>query len=98
MNELIITTVVGLVIAIISFFLKQTIGRVNKNSEELGDIRQNYVKRDELDKQFGKLSRDVEKIRDNYITKDDFVRELSGLDRKLTQLLNLHLKGGDNGG
>ena len=76
------------VIAIISYFLRQSFARIDRMHSEITQLRQDTVRREEYDKAIDELRDDVKDIRDNYIKRDDFYREVSKLDRKLDVIMD----------
>ena len=76
------------VIAIISYFLRQSFARIDRMHNDLAQLRQDTVRREEYDKAIDELRDDVKDIRDNYIKRDDFYREISKLDRKLDAIMD----------
>ena len=76
------------VIAIISYFLRQSFARIDRMHSEITQLRQDTVRREEYDKAIDERRDDVKDIRDNYIKRDDFYREVSKLDRKLDVIMD----------
>jgi cell division protein FtsB len=99
----IVIFVLTIIIGIIGFFLRRTIGEVDKNSDDIKTIKKDYVTRDEL-KTFKddlkddvkRLSDNIDDIKDNYIKKDDFVRSIADTNSRLERIYNFLL--GMNGG
>ena len=91
MNEwvkVLLPIVAGLAITVIGYFLRQSFTRIDRMQNDLAQLRQDTVRREEYDKAIDELRDDVKDIRDNYIKRDDFYREISKLDRKLDAILD----------
>lgn len=77
-----------LIIAIIGHFLRQSFTRIDRMHNDITQLQQDMVRREEYDKAIDELRDDVKDIRDNYIKRDDFYREISKLDRKLDAIMD----------
>ena len=104
----IITTVVGLAIGVIGYFLKRTMSTVDNHGKDIQNIQLTYVTKDEMktlrqettDKT-DEIEKSVGDIKDKYLTKDDFYRTQANTDKKLDKMYDLLLsmsKGGNNHG
>ncbi len=89
----IITTVAGLAIGTIIYFLKRTMNKVDSHDKDITDIKLTYVTKTELNELKGdvaggieKLEKDVSGIKDKYLTKDDFYRTQAATDKKLDRM------------
>lgn len=78
----IITTVAGLAIGIISFFLKRTISQVDR----LDICKASKDEMDTLDKRVDGVVKSIGDIKTNFLTKEDFFREQEKTDRKLDNI------------
>ena len=89
----IITLIITTVVSIIGFFLKRTMGRVDKCEERLEEIPNKY----ESAKQHAKdiadfkeelkgVKADVKTISNDFLKKEDFVRKMSEIDTKFERL------------
>lgn len=97
----IVSVVGGILLAVISFFLRRTIGLVDKlelKVQDKADCEDITTLRKDMEKRTDKLTRDIESIREDYITKEDFFREQAKTDRKLDLILDILLgRNGNNG-
>lgn len=93
----IVSTIVGIIVGIISYFLKRTMASLDKCEEAVqdkADRAELTTVRCDLQARVDGLSRDVASIRENYLTKEDFFREQAKTDRKLDQIIQILMKGG----
>lgn len=72
-------------IGTVGFFLKRTIGRVDKCEHDLAEC----VKKDEFTREVKELNAAIRDIKEDYITKEDFYREQSKTDRKLDRITDI---------
>lgn len=86
--KVLLPLVATVVISIIGYFVKRSFSRIDGLHNELVQLRQDTVRREEYDKAIDELRDDVKDIRDNYIKRDDFYREISKLDRKLDAIMD----------
>lgn len=91
--------ILGILLAIIAWFLKRTIGIVDdcqkqqiKMKEEKANVSDLNALREEMKDRFEKVTDDIAGIKEDYITKDDFFREQAKTDRKLDMILDILLK------
>ena len=66
MSEWAITTVVGLVISAITYFLKRTMNQVDRQGNQIQDVKGEMVTKTEHKEQVTKLEKDIRQIRDDY--------------------------------
>ncbi len=101
----IVSTVGGILIAVIGYYLKRTISIIDRCEQEIKTLDEGKADKEDLaalkidvEKRVDKLSRDIEGIKEDYITKEDFFREQAKTDRKLDMILDILLerKGGRN--
>ena len=84
----IVSIVLGIIVGIISFFLKRTINQVDRLEEnkacksEVADLK----------KEMAGLERNISDVKSNYLTKDDFYREQAKTDRKLDDITGYLMK------
>lgn len=86
--RIIVPIIITVAISIISYFLKQSFTRIDRMHNDITQLQQDMVRRDEYNKAIDELRDDVKDIRDNYIKRDDFYREISKLDRKLDAIMD----------
>lgn len=86
--RIIVPIIITVAISIISYFLKQSFTRIDRMHNDITQLQQDMVRREEYDKAIDELRDDVKDIRDNYIKRDDFYREISKLDRKLDAIMD----------
>lgn len=84
------TTVVGLMISGLIFFLKKQLSDIEKSIEK---SRQDSLKAreslgDRIEKLEGKLQSTIEEMPYKYTLRDDFIRAVTGLDAKLDKILD----------
>lgn len=98
--------VLTVMLGIIGYFLKRTINLVDKHENEISDIKDKYVTKEEigclqsdLKSEIGKLAAGIDSLKDNYIRKDDFVREIADLNRRQDRVYDilLEMKGEKHG-
>lgn len=89
----ILTTVAGLAIGTIIYFLKRTMSKVDSHDSDITGIKLTYVTKTELGElkedvaaSTGKIQKDVAGIKDKYLTKDDFYRTQAATDKKLDRM------------
>lgn len=94
----IITTVAGLAITIIGFFLKRTINTTDRHDEAIHRIQLTYVTKAELQDIKNQLqtgiqgvASDVKEIKADSLTKDEFYRAIGDLAKQYEKLLDMHL-------
>lgn len=94
--------VLSVTVGIIGFFLRRTVGLVDKHEEDISNMKDLFVTKDEwntlqngLRAEAHKLSEGIESLKDNSIRKDDFVREIADLNRRQDRIYDilLELKG-----
>ena len=66
MNEWIITTVAGLAISAITYFLKRTMNQVDGQGKAIQKVKDEAVTRTENKEQVTKLEKEIRQIRDDY--------------------------------
>lgn len=81
--SIIIPIIISTVVAVIGFFLKRTIDRVDNSEKRISAIREDYTPKDTHQKDIDECRGDIKQIKDDYITKSDFFREQSKTERKL---------------
>lgn len=101
----ILTTVTGLAIGTIVYFLKRTMGKVDSHDSDITGIKLTYVTKNELADlkedvaaSTEKLAKDVSGIKDKYLTKEDFYRTQAKTEQKLDKMYDLLLKISQRGG
>jgi len=97
----IVSTIVGIIVGIISYFLKRTMASLDKCEEAVQDKcdrAELAALRHDLQTRVDGLTKDVVSIRENYLTKDDFFREQAKTDRKLDQIIQILMNGGVRSG
>jgi len=95
------STIIGIVVGVISYFLKRTMESVDKCElavQGKADRVELATVRTDLQGRVDGLTRDVASIRENYLTKDDFFREQAKTERKLDMILDILVKGGGRHG
>ncbi len=92
MGTTIISIAVTTIIGVITFFLKRTISRVDKNEDDIAKIKGDYSPRAVHGKDIDELRMDIKKIKEDYITKEDFYREQNKTDRKLDRIMDILLE------
>lgn len=70
MNEWVITTVLTLGISVITYFLKRTMGQVDKHSEEIRKMESEQITKVDLKESTDELKRDIRQIREDYTPKE----------------------------
>lgn len=102
----IISLASGILIGVIGYFLKRTIGLVDTCTTRVGELERSKASkedllclREETGKRIDKLAQDISDIKDDYITKEDFYREQGKTERKLDMILDILMerKGAKNG-
>lgn len=103
----IVTSIIGLAIGIITFFLKRTIADLdNKASKadihKLWEVANCHATHSDLAKvkeDVDEIHRDIKTFKTDYITKEDFFREQAKTDRKLDRIMDilLEMKGENRG-
>ncbi|WP_050698993.1 hypothetical protein [Anaeromassilibacillus senegalensis] len=103
MNEAIwwiITTVAGLAITIIGFFLKRTISTTDKHGESIHEIEKTYVTQDDF-KRYKSQSRDdiqqlnvdINDLKSKCLLKEDYFRGQADVNARLEKIYDLLLEG-----
>ncbi|ADU25675.1 hypothetical protein [Ethanoligenens harbinense] len=99
--------ILSVLVGIIGFFLKRTIGLVDRHETEISAIKDQYVTKEEMDclqddlkSGLGKLSEGIDALKDNYMRKDDFVRAIADVNRRQDRIFDvlLEMKGDKNRG
>lgn len=97
--SLILGTCVTAVVAVISYFLKRTIGTVDRHDQAINHIQMTYVTKDELKDVKGelkgsldKVSSDVEEIKENCLSKRDYYRLQNKTEEKIDKMYDLLLQ------
>lgn len=103
---MIVTGIGGILLGVISYFLKRTISLVDRCEKDIKELDATKVSekdfasfRSETKEKFNELTGDIKDIRADYITKDDFVREIANVNRQLETIRDILLerKGKTNG-
>lgn len=96
-EEFIILAVSG-AIAVIAFFLKRTIGDVDECKTEIDSVKENYTKKEVMEKfdrdisrNLEQIGKDLKEVQINYIPKDDFYNEMAKIDKKMDRITDLIL-------
>lgn len=93
----VVSTIIGVVVGIISYFLKRTMVTLDKCESAVhdkADRAELTAVRTDMQGRVDRLDRDVASIKQDYITKEDFFREQAKTDRKLDQIIQILMKGG----
>ncbi len=89
-------------VGVIGFFLKRTVGMVDRHEEDISRMKDEFVTKTEcnalqdgLRTDMRKLSAGIDALRENGIRRDDFVREIADLNRRQDRVYDilLELKG-----
>lgn len=99
-----ITTAAGLVIAVIGFFLKRTMSKVDEHDRDINIIKQTYVTKDEfkdlrneIKAELSKISDDMDEIKEKSLSRQDFYRAQADTNDQIRRVYDLLIKrsGGD---
>lgn len=92
----IVGSVATIAIGIISYFLKRTMSKQDKNEEDINHIKLTYVTKqefkelkDETSSGMEKLQKDVAEIKENTLSKADFYRSQSKTDEKIDKIYDM---------
>lgn len=98
--DLIYSGAMTIVVGIIGFFVKRTIGQVDNNTSEIEKIKKDYATKDDFKDEIRKISNNIDDIKDNYIKKDDFVRSIADTNSRLERIYTylLEMNGGKRNG
>lgn len=80
---------------IIGYFLKRTMGRVDKNEMDVIEIRESYVKKDSLEKEQEKQNDEIKQIRDNYTTKSQHEKDYDEVRNDIKEMKDSMLRKDD---
>ena len=90
----IVCGVAGIVVSIITYFLKRTMATTDAHGKDIAEIKQNYVTKDITDEQ----SKDVNEIKRTYVTKTELKEiktemrdETSKLSEGIAEIKNNYL-------
>ncbi|MBR2405320.1 MAG: hypothetical protein IKA95_06665 [Clostridia bacterium] len=93
MKEYIFTTAITLVLAVIGYFLKRTMAKLDSNEERISNVEKNYepskahsADMKEIKNEVENISKSVSAFRDNYVSKEEFVRSISEMNRKFDRV------------
>lgn len=86
MNEWIITTVVGIGLGIISYFLKRTMNQVDKQGEKIISLGNEAATKEDLKENTEELKKDIRKIREDYTPKDIHQKEFDECRTDIKQI------------
>lgn len=86
MNEWIINTAITLGIGVIAYFLKRTMGQVDKHGEEIIRIDGEAVTRTDLKESTEELKRDIRQIREDYTPKDTHQKDFDECRNDIKQI------------
>lgn len=98
-----ILTLYGVVITVLwaalTYFLKQTMAKVDNHDTDINHIKQTYVAKEEMDKVRSELrgditgmTDDISRMKDVFLTKEDFYRSQAAVDKKLDKIYDLILQ------
>lgn len=80
MNEYIITTGVALVISIIGYFLKRTMGRVDKHDADIAKTRERQIRIEgeieQHNEAINEEKEDIKQIKENYTPKRTHIKDM----------------------
>ncbi len=85
---MIIEGILGGGLAIISYFLKRTISELDSYKEDISELKENYVDRNELQE----CQKDIARVKADYITREDFFREQDNTRRQLDRIMSVLLE------
>lgn len=92
----IISAVFTIMLGVVGYFLKRTLGLVDRLEQELKRIEESKLSvtrfaefQQETNKRFEKLTQDAEDAWREFLTREDFLREQAKTERKLEQIYNL---------
>lgn len=92
----IVTTLAGIAVTIISYFLRRTISKTDDHDRDINYIKQTYVSKSELEAvrseirdDIGSLKADVKEIKESALTKADYYRSQTAAERKIDKLYDL---------
>lgn len=70
MNEWVVTTVAGLAITVIGYFLKRTMNQVDSQGSKISKVITEAATKAEQKEQIAKLENEIRQIRDDYTPKE----------------------------
>ncbi len=86
-------------VAIISFFLKRTMSRLDTTEKDVQTIKENYVKEKDhkeslqkIDEDIKEVKKDIRTINDKFLTKEDFFREQRKTEKQLEKIISILMK------
>ncbi len=92
MNQEIFGTIFELIlsggITVMAYFLKRTISELDCFKNEVSNLKEHCIKRNELDE----CKKDISRIKENYLTREDFFREQETTRRQLDKIMNILLE------
>lgn len=91
MNEYIITTVIGLVISVIAYFLKRTMNQVDKQGEENQQLKNECVSKADMKESTEELKRDIRQIREDYTPKETHQRNFDECRKEIKEIRENYL-------
>lgn len=91
MYEWIITTVITLGIGVISYFLKRTMNQVDKQGEEIQQLKNERVAKVDLKEITEELKKDIRQIREDYTPKETHQRNFDECRRELKEIRENYL-------
>lgn len=87
---ILLTALLGFVGVLVS---RTVFKALDKNSEDIETIKQDYTPRTTHDASVEKIQAEIKEMQDKFLTREDFFREQAKTERKLDQILNLLMKG-----
>ena len=91
-----VTTIAGLAIAAITYFLKRTIGKVDEHDKNINEIKQDYASkadlkelRTEIKAELLRITDDLSEIKEQSLGKQDFYRSIGEINESIKQLRDI---------
>ena len=95
----VVTGIAGVIIAVVTYFLKRTISKTDEHDKDISQIKQTYVTKSELESvraeiksDVSGLAADVKEIKEKSLTKADFYRTQTATEQKIDKMYDLLLK------
>ena len=86
-------------IAVVGFFLKRTMNRLDTTEKDVQTIKENYVKETDhkeslqnINDEIKEVKSDIRTINDKFLNKEDFFREQRKTEKQLEKIINILLK------
>jgi hypothetical protein len=81
-EQWIVTTAVSLGIGVVGYFLKRTMGRVDKSETDISRIKETYTRKDE----HAETRADIRQIREDYTPKKSHEKDFDECRQKIEQI------------